>query len=156
MAGETTMTTENRKRLRAVEAAEFLRVSRSTLAKWRMRGEGPPLIAAVPASSITSWTRLTPGWPTVTGGISGAARKRHDVGHAFRWAWPLIGGLLAPVPVSSQERLDEMAEILAAGLMRLRARKSSPLSGHCGENSLDCAAYQSGHPVTNDRRTQDA
>jgi predicted DNA-binding transcriptional regulator AlpA len=32
----------NRDRLRAVEAARYLRVSRSTLAKWRMRGEGPP------------------------------------------------------------------------------------------------------------------
>lgn len=29
-------------RLRAVHAAEYLKVSRSTLAKWRMRGDGPP------------------------------------------------------------------------------------------------------------------
>jgi excisionase family DNA binding protein len=29
-------------RLKAVEAAEYLRVSRSTLSKWRMKGEGPP------------------------------------------------------------------------------------------------------------------
>jgi len=29
-------------RLRAVEAARYMRVSRSTLAKWRMRNEGPP------------------------------------------------------------------------------------------------------------------
>ena len=29
-------------KLRAAEAARYLRVSRSTLAKWRMRGEGPP------------------------------------------------------------------------------------------------------------------
>ena len=29
-------------RLRAVEAAKYLRVSRSTLAKWRMNGDGPP------------------------------------------------------------------------------------------------------------------
>ena len=29
-------------RLRAVQAAAYLKVSRSTLAKWRMRGEGPP------------------------------------------------------------------------------------------------------------------
>jgi predicted DNA-binding transcriptional regulator AlpA len=28
--------------MRAVEAAKLLQVSRSTLAKWRMRGEGPP------------------------------------------------------------------------------------------------------------------
>lgn len=35
------MTPNNRERLRAVEAANYLRVSRSTLAKWRMNGEGP-------------------------------------------------------------------------------------------------------------------
>lgn len=29
-------------RLRAVQAAAYLNVSRSTLAKWRMRGDGPP------------------------------------------------------------------------------------------------------------------
>jgi predicted DNA-binding transcriptional regulator AlpA len=32
----------NRDRLRAVQAAYYLQVSRSTLAKWRMRGAGPP------------------------------------------------------------------------------------------------------------------
>lgn len=30
-----------RERLRAVKAATYLGVSRSTLAKWRMKGEGP-------------------------------------------------------------------------------------------------------------------
>jgi excisionase family DNA binding protein len=36
------MTTNNPKeRLWASEAADYLRVSRSTLAKWRMKGEGP-------------------------------------------------------------------------------------------------------------------
>lgn len=29
-------------RLKAVEAASYLRVSRSTLSKWRMNGSGPP------------------------------------------------------------------------------------------------------------------
>ena len=32
---------DNRKRLRASEAAQYLQVSRSTLAKWRMNGHGP-------------------------------------------------------------------------------------------------------------------
>jgi excisionase family DNA binding protein len=36
------MTSEKLERLKAVEAAQYLRVSRSTLAKWRMSGEGPP------------------------------------------------------------------------------------------------------------------
>jgi len=30
------------RRIRAAEAAGYLRVSRSTLAKWRMCGQGPP------------------------------------------------------------------------------------------------------------------
>ncbi|QWG18805.1 helix-turn-helix domain-containing protein [Bradyrhizobium sediminis] len=36
------MSSEQRPRLRALEAAKYLRVSRSTLAKWRMSGIGPP------------------------------------------------------------------------------------------------------------------
>lgn len=47
--------------------------------------------------------------------------------------------------LSAAERLDEIAEMLAAGLMRVRARQSSHLSGHDGESSLDCSATRSGH-----------
>jgi hypothetical protein len=47
--------------------------------------------------------------------------------------------------LTSAERLDEVAEILAAGLMRLNARQSTSLSGATGDSSLDCAAPQSGH-----------
>ncbi|WP_084244219.1 helix-turn-helix transcriptional regulator [Rhodoplanes sp. Z2-YC6860] len=36
------MTANSRKKLRAAKAAEYLEVSRSTLAKWRMNGGGPP------------------------------------------------------------------------------------------------------------------
>jgi hypothetical protein len=43
------------------------------------------------------------------------------------------------------ERLHEIADILAAGLMRLRARQSSSLSADFGESSLDCPGPQSGH-----------
>ena len=50
-----------------------------------------------------------------------------------------------PKPSGTHERLAEIAEILAAGLMRLRARKSSQKSAHRGESSLDCLGYQSGH-----------
>ena len=52
---------------------------------------------------------------------------------------------LSPDRMSAPERLAEIAEILAAGLMRLRARKSTPLSPHSGESSLDCAAHRSSH-----------
>jgi hypothetical protein len=47
--------------------------------------------------------------------------------------------------MSSAERLDEVAEILAAGLSRLLVRQSSPLSADLGESSLDYPANQSGH-----------
>src|ERR1700716_3179185 len=45
----------------------------------------------------------------------------------------------------SDNRIAEIAEILAAGLMRLRARKSRRISADCGKSSLDCAGTQSGH-----------
>ena len=41
-------------------------------------------------------------------------------------------------------RIDEIAEILAIGLQRLRARQSSPVSPHSGESALDCVGVQSG------------
>jgi hypothetical protein len=50
-----------------------------------------------------------------------------------------------PRRLSAAERLDEIADILAAGLMRLRARKSSPLSRDPGESSLDFSPDQRGH-----------
>jgi hypothetical protein len=58
---------------------------------------------------------------------------------------------LHPDLMESAERLDEIAEILAAGLMRLNARKSSHLSAVRGDSLLDCGAHQSGHAnVLND------
>jgi hypothetical protein len=52
---------------------------------------------------------------------------------------------LHPDRMTAAERLDEIAELLAVGLMRLQARKSSPLSAAGGESLLDCAAHQSSH-----------
>jgi hypothetical protein len=43
------------------------------------------------------------------------------------------------------EYLAEIAEILAAGLTRALARKSSQLSDQCVESSLDRTAAPSGH-----------
>ena len=54
---------------------------------------------------------------------------------------------LSPNRMSAAERLDEIADILAAGLIRLRARKSSRLSRDRGESSLDFSPDQSGHVV---------
>jgi hypothetical protein len=62
---------------------------------------------------------------------------------------PLRPDLLTPA-----ERLDEIAEILAAGLMRLRARKSSPLSRDHGESSLDFSADRRGHAPVREREAR--
>jgi hypothetical protein len=56
---------------------------------------------------------------------------------------------LGPYPAArtlptARERIAEIAEILASGLMRLRARKSSQISPDLGEISLDILAHQSG------------
>jgi hypothetical protein len=50
----------------------------------------------------------------------------------------------APDLTDSSERLAEIAEILAAGLMRLRARKSTPISADPRESSVGFTAHQSG------------
>lgn len=47
--------------------------------------------------------------------------------------------------LSPKQRLSEIAEILAAGLIRMRARQSTALSADRGESSLDCATDQSSH-----------
>jgi hypothetical protein len=51
------------------------------------------------------------------------------------------------IPQTSAQRLAEIAEILAVGLMRLVARKSSPISAENGESSLDFSATESAHPT---------
>jgi hypothetical protein len=57
---------------------------------------------------------------------------------------------LHPNRMPAAERLDEIADILAAGLIRLRARKSSALSADYRESSLDFSPDQSGHGVVQD------
>jgi hypothetical protein len=52
--------------------------------------------------------------------------------------------LLTVQILTPEQRLAEVAEILAAGLMRLRARKSSQKSADVGEISLDILGQQSG------------
>jgi hypothetical protein len=56
---------------------------------------------------------------------------------------------------TAADRLSEVAEILAAGLMRLQARKSSSISATCGDISLDISATESGHPTRKYRRKAD-
>ena len=50
-----------------------------------------------------------------------------------------------PDRMTADERLAEIAEILAGGLMRLHARKSSRLSADHGESLLDFSLNRRGH-----------
>ena len=52
---------------------------------------------------------------------------------------------LDPHRMTASERLDEVADILATGLRRLRARESSSLSGDCGESPLAMSPDQRLH-----------
>ena len=61
-----------------------------------------------------------------------------------------IANPILPGRMTAAERLDEIADILAAGLIRLRARKSSGLSANHGESSLDFSPHQSGHGAVQD------
>jgi hypothetical protein len=58
---------------------------------------------------------------------------------------PAAPNPLSPDRLSAGERLAEVAEILARGLVRLRARQSSSLSEDRGENSVDFSVDQRGH-----------
>lgn len=59
---------------------------------------------------------------------------------------------LHPDHMTAAERLDEIAEILAAGAMRLMARKSTRLSADAGDCSVDFTANRSVYGVENKRR----
>jgi hypothetical protein len=62
---------------------------------------------------------------------------------------------IPPARLAAAERLDEIAELLAAGLMRLRARKSSALFGKGGESCLDFSPHQRGHAPTGEREARE-
>ena len=47
--------------------------------------------------------------------------------------------------MSETERLAELGRILAAGLIRMKAQQSSPLSADLGESSVDLSRPKSGH-----------
>jgi hypothetical protein len=55
----------------------------------------------------------------------------------------------------SRKHVAEIAEILAIGLMRLLARKSSPFSADGQESSLHISPAKSGHPDLVVRREPD-
>lgn len=55
----------------------------------------------------------------------------------------------------SIDRVSEIACILAIGLMRHLASKSSPNSADIGESPLDILATESGHTASVERRKSD-
>ena len=62
---------------------------------------------------------------------------------------------LSPVHMTAAERLDEVARILAAGILRARARRLESQAQSMGkerECSLDLAVEESGHVHTKTRR----
>ena len=61
----------------------------------------------------------------------------------------LLPNPLSPGQMSANERLAEIAEILARGLIRLRVRKSRRISEDQGENSVDFSVDLRGHVAPN-------
>jgi hypothetical protein len=60
-----------------------------------------------------------------------------------------MGTPLDPNRMSPAERLAELGRILAAGLVRLNANKSSDLSADQGESFVDLSLPKSGHAIRN-------
>jgi hypothetical protein len=60
-----------------------------------------------------------------------------------------MSNALDPARMTPAERLAELGRILAAGLIRMKARQSSPLSADRGESSVDLSPPQSGHATRN-------
>lgn len=56
---------------------------------------------------------------------------------------------LNPDRMSPSERLLELGRILAAGLIRMKAAKSSALSAERGKSYVDFPAVKSGHATWN-------
>jgi hypothetical protein len=60
---------------------------------------------------------------------------------------------ISPDQMTAEERIAELGQLLALGLMRLHARKSSRLSADCGDSSVDFVPDRSGHADAPKRRT---
>jgi hypothetical protein len=56
---------------------------------------------------------------------------------------------LDPNRMTPTERLAELGRVLAAGLIRMKARQSSALSADRGESSVDFSPPKSGHATRN-------
>ena len=63
-----------------------------------------------------------------------------------------MSNALDPALMTAAERLDEVAELLARGLIRLRVRQSSQVSADQGESCLDFPPDRSGHAEPSRRK----
>jgi hypothetical protein len=63
---------------------------------------------------------------------------------------------LNPDLMTPAERLDEIAEIFAAGILRVRARLRAPGGSTAEQVSVDFSANRSGHARPSGRRRQRA
>ena len=61
---------------------------------------------------------------------------------------------LDPARMTPAERLAALGRILSAGLIRMKARQSSPLSADSGESSVDMSRLKSGHATRNRSMTR--
>ncbi|MCD6072921.1 MAG: hypothetical protein K0S42_3437 [Microvirga sp.] len=59
---------------------------------------------------------------------------------------------LDPNLMTPAERFDEIAEILAAGILRLRRRELDRHVSHLEKNGLDFSPRRSGHATARQRR----
>ena len=59
---------------------------------------------------------------------------------------------LSPNSMTADERLTELAQILANGLLRLRGCQSERHASHLEKNGLDLAPRRSVHATTPERR----
>jgi hypothetical protein len=64
-----------------------------------------------------------------------------------------MGNGLQPDLMTAGERIAELGQLLALGLMRLDARKSSRLSADRGDSFVDFSPNRSGHADGLKRRT---
>jgi hypothetical protein len=71
----------------------------------------------------------------------------HDPDRCLAGANPLAPDLMTP-----EERLDEVAQILAAGLLRLRQCQYRNDCSRLEKNSLDFSPDRSGHATARQRR----
>jgi hypothetical protein len=71
----------------------------------------------------------------------------HGANRCLAGANPLGADLM-----TAEERLTEVAQILAAGLLRLRQRQNQNRCSTLEKNSLDFSPGRSGHPPARQRR----